>query len=149
MTPTIVGRWETRVFSVIVVGGIWTAIITPLLPIGTIAPGASRIGALYLLTMTALGLTAGLGVVLWEPVWHLLQQFRWEKDWPPIFVLLQAIPEGALVHWVLVRVVTSSGLGWPAFLFDFASTWLVVYAANHGPMRVLFLRWRFRGGRIL
>ena len=149
MTPVLMGRWQTRLFAVIVAGGLWTAVLTPFLPAETTPPGATRLGDLYLLTATALVLTAGLGVVIWDPLWHLLQQFRWEKDWPALFVLLQAVPEGALVHWVLGHVVTSTGLGWPGFLLDFGTTWLVVFTTVHGPMRVLFIRWRFRGGRIL
>lgn len=149
MTPTIMGRWQTRIFSVATVGLIWTALVTPLLPSGPVPPGPSGMGERYVLTMTALGLVAGLGVVVWEPVYHLLQQFRWEKDWPPMFFLLQAIPEGALLHWVLGHLITSASLGWPAFLIDFGTTWLVIFAFIHGPMRVPFLRWRFRGGRIL
>ncbi|MGH9076909.1 MAG: hypothetical protein ACRDY0_05555 [Acidimicrobiales bacterium] len=149
MTPTLVGRWQTRLLSVAVAGVLWTAVVTPFLPSGPTPPGASRIGDLYLLTMTAVGLVAGLGVVVWEPIYHLLMQFRWEKDWPPVFVILEAVPEGALVHWVLGHLVTSTGLGWPAFLVDFGTTWLVVFGFVHGPMRVPFIRWRFRGGRII
>jgi hypothetical protein len=145
----MLGRWQTRLFSVIFVGGIWTAAITPLLPSRPLPPDASRLAGLYVVTMSAVGLIAALGVVLWEPLWHLLQQFRWEKDWPPVFFLLQAVPEGAVVHWVLGRLISGGILGWPWYLLDFGTTWLVIFAVIHGPMRVVFLRWRFRGGRIL
>ena len=149
VTPTLMGRWQTRIFSVLVVGLIWTLVLTPFLPSTTTAPGGSRIANLYLLTLTALGIIVVLGVVLWEPLYHLLQQFRWEKDWPPIFILIEAIPEAIVLHWVIGHLITSTALGWPAFLIDFSTTWLVIFAFIHGPMRVPFMRWRFRGGRIL
>ena len=31
----------------------------------------------------------------WELVYHLLMQFRWEKDWPTLFGLLVGVPEGS------------------------------------------------------
>lgn len=49
------------------------------------------------MTMRVLGLVLVLGFV-WEFLYHLLQQFRWEKDWPVLFALLVGIPEG---HGVL------------------------------------------------
>lgn len=149
MTATIMGRWQTRLFAVLVVGLLWTIIITPFLPFGVPPAGDGRLGTLYRLTLIGLGLTAGLGLIIWEPLYHLLQQFRWEKDWPPIFFVLQVLPEGLGVHWVLGRVITNTGLSWPAFILYFVTTWLVVFLTVHGPMRVPFLRWRFRGGRIL
>lgn len=154
MTATLGGRWQTRLFAVLVVGLVWTAVITPVLPAGEVPPGTSRLGDLYHLTLAALGLTALLGLVLWEPLYHLAQQFRWEKDWPAMFLLLQMIPEGALVHWVLsqqwfaMHVSPGFGLSWPAFTLDFGSTWIVIFAFLQGPMRVPFIRWRFRGGRL-
>ena len=36
MLPTLNGRIQTRIFLLLVVGGIWTLLITPMLP-----PGAS------------------------------------------------------------------------------------------------------------
>lgn len=149
VTPTLLGRLETRVLSVLLVGVAWTAVVTPFLPLSGLAPGASRLGELYRLTFSALGLLTLFGVVVWEPVYQLLQQFRWEKDWPAMFVLVQVLPEGALVHYVLHWLVPGPGLGWAGFILDFGTTWLVVFAFVHGPIRVPFLRWRFRGGRVL
>ncbi|MGH9121570.1 MAG: hypothetical protein ACRDYC_06440 [Acidimicrobiales bacterium] len=148
MTASLMGRWQTRIFTVFTVGLLWTAVITPFLPSGKTPVGQSRIGDLYDVTLWALLWTAAFGVVLWEPVWHFFQQFRWEKDWPAMFVLLQAIPEGALVHLALVHLEPQLAVTWPAFLIDFGTVWLVIFVFVHGPMRVPFIRWRFRGGRI-
>ena len=38
--------------------------------------------------------------IIWELIYHVIQQFRWEKDWPTLFGLITAINEGALV-WLL------------------------------------------------
>lgn len=149
MTPSLIGRVQTRLFTVFTAGLLWTLLVTPLLPSGPTQPGGHRIVDLYRFTLGALALVAVLGVVVWEPIYQLLQQFRWEKDWPAVFVFLQVVPEGAIVHAVLVRVVTTpTAVGWPTFLIDFVTTWLVIFASVHGPIRVPFLRWRFSGGRI-
>jgi len=74
-------------------------------------------------------------------------QFRWEKDWPSMFGLLTLVPEGVLV-WVLLPRI---GLTPPllAFAIHFVTVWLCVWLFANGPMRVPFLRWRFRGGRLV
>jgi hypothetical protein len=141
VTSNFLGRIETRLFVVFTVGLLWTLIITPFLPLPA---GSDR----FTITLRTLGLVAALGVVVWEPVYHLLQQFRWEKDWPAMFLALQVVNEGILVRLVLDWTVAGSvGLG--TFVLHFATTWLFIYLFLQGPMRVPFLRWRFRGGRIL
>jgi hypothetical protein len=142
VTSTYFGRVQTRLFLVFTVGLLWTLVLTPFLSL----PDDDR----YKVTLTTLAWVAILGVVVWEPLWHFLQQFRWEKDWPAMYLLLQAVPEGVLVRVVLDRILDASGpVGTGTFALHFASTWLAIFLFVQGPMRVPFLRWRFRGGRIL
>ena len=143
MTPTLMGRIQTRIFAIAIIGSLWTLIITPVLP---------RVeGAPYAMTFSIL-LVVGLAGVVWEFLYHLLQQFRWEKDWPTLLGLLTGVNEG-LVAWVVVAAGWAPGIenGVPlsAFLVHFISTWVVIFLYLNGPMRVPFLRWRFRGGRLL
>ncbi|MGH9069776.1 MAG: hypothetical protein ACRDX8_01090 [Acidimicrobiales bacterium] len=155
MTPTLLGRLETRVLSVLLAGVAWTGLVTPLLILGGLAGGTGGLGRLaglggaYRVTFSTLGLLTIFGLIIWEPLYQLLQQFRWEKDWPAIFVLAQAVPEAILVHVGLRLAVGGPGIGWPAFVLDFGTTWLAIFVFVHGPIRVPFLRWRFRGGRII
>ncbi|HJV09787.1 MAG TPA: hypothetical protein VJ653_08895 [Acidimicrobiales bacterium] len=142
MTSTLLGRVQTRLFVVFTVGLLWTLVLTPFLSLPA--------GEEYKVTLITLGWVALLGVVVWEPVLHLLQQFRWEKDWPAMFLLLQAIPEAVLVRVVLDRTLdTADPVGLGTYVLHFATTWLAIFLFLQGPMRVPFLRWRFRGGRIL
>jgi hypothetical protein len=144
MLPTLNGRIQTRIFALLVFGGIWTLILTPLLPIDAGLGSAYKTTFILLLTVTVLG-------VGWEIIYHLLQQFRWEKDWPTLFGLLTAINEGILV-WIL------NTNGWlpgdvkadgASFCIDFITVWLIVWLITNGPMRVPFIRWRFNGGRLV
>jgi len=141
LVPTLNGRIQTRIAVLAVVGGLWTLLITPLLPDG--AP----LSASYRATFTVLLLVIVLGV-LWELLYHGLQQFRWEKDWPTLFGLLTAINEGLLV-WLLLAAGIGPDIPGGAFLLHFVSVWLVTWLVVNGPMRVPLIHWRFRGGRLI
>jgi hypothetical protein len=145
VVPTLLGRIQTRLFLLIFLGGALTALLAPILPID--APVAQR----YQATFVVLGAVTVLGVG-WEFVYHLLMQWRWEKDWPTLFGLLTAVPEGILV-WVLAGRGELPGLPgpvpWGAFLIHFGVVWLAVWLFANGPMRVPFIRWRFHGGRLV
>jgi hypothetical protein len=94
--PTLNGRIQTRIFLLVVVGGIWTLLITPVLPMARSLGDAYATSYLVLLTVLVLG-------VGWELVYHLIQQFRWEKDWPTLFGLVTLVNEGLLDHRVARR----------------------------------------------
>ena len=63
MVPTLYGRIQTRIVLLIVVGGIWTLIITPFLPTGESLSTSYQTTFLVLLTVLVLG-------VLWEFLYH-------------------------------------------------------------------------------
>jgi hypothetical protein len=141
------GRIQTRIFLLVVVGGLWTLVVSPALP----DLAELEQPELYRTTFTVLVTTIVLGIG-WELIYHFLQQFRWEKDWPRLFGLVTVLNEGAVVWWLLSLGVVPGlpdGVALPAFLILFGSTWLWVWITANGPMRVPFVRWRFRGGRLL
>ena len=145
MVPTLNGRIQTRTFLLAVVGGLITLIIVPVLP------GSAPLGDKYRNAFLVLLSVAVLGV-LWELLYHLLMQWRWEKDWPTLFGLVEGIPEGVLI-WVLLGAGAIPGIvgkvSGADFLIQFILVWLGVWLAANGPMRVPFIRWRFRGGRLV
>lgn len=146
MTPTLVGRIQTRVFLLLVIGVPWTLLIGPVLP----RPDGATLGDVYATLLLAVLIVAVVGIG-WEALYHALQQFRWEKDWPTLFGLVTGIPEGILTFVILSALVGPMGLevDVPAFLIQFITLWLLVWLVANGPMRIVLLRWRFRGGRIL
>jgi hypothetical protein len=98
----------------------------------------------------ALVLVAVIGVV-WELIYHGLQQFRWEKDWPTLFGLITGVPEGIVVYLLL-----DGGVPWefgdvPVGTFSsmFIIVWLAIWLTANGPLQIVFPRWRYRGGRFL
>jgi len=171
VTPTLRGRLQTRVVVALTFGLVWTALVTPMLPHGLasdmsmsgpsgtvmtkfmtmVSDGQrSTLGQDYQMAFITLALMTALGLI-WEVLYHGLQQFRWDRDWPPMFVLLAGIPEGAVLWLVLRAVGVTQGTVLPAssvfpmFVLLFASTWVVLLLAQLGPMRVLSVRWRYQG----
>jgi hypothetical protein len=144
MLLTLAGRFQTRIFSLLTIGALLTLLVTPLLPM------QASIGEKYRTTFIVLVSVAVLGLG-WEVIYHAIQQFRWEKDWPTLFGLLTGLNEGLLL-WLLLSagvIPGVSGVPWTAFLIDFAVVWVGTWLWVNGPMRVPFLRWRFRGGRLV
>ncbi len=148
MIPTLLGRIETRIFALLLVGSIAQLIFSPILP-GI--PAGADLGEIYKITFGVLFATIVLGV-LWEFVYHALMQFRWEKDWPTLFGFLTVINEGALV-WVLVKADVvpwvPKNLPFSTFVTDFLIVWFLTFLFVNGPMRVPFVFWRHRGGRLV
>ena len=145
MLPTLAGRVQTRVALLAVIGGLVTALICPVLPVS--APLADR----YQDGFVVLAAVAVLGVG-WELLYHFLMQWRWEKDWPTLFGLVTLVPEGLLL-WLLLSAGVVPGIAGTvtvsAFAVQFLAVWLAVWLVANGPMRVPFIRWRFRGGRLV
>jgi hypothetical protein len=160
--PTLNGRLQTRIFLLVVVGGIWTVIITPVVRVvvDSQAMGSPDLIDVYKVTFSVLIIVLLLGV-LWELVYHALMQFRWEKDWPTLFGYVTIVNEGIVAYWFATSVAAStdggapewrlllSGLTLAPFLVAFVTTWIVVNLFANNIMQVLFIRWRFRGGRLL
>ena len=147
MTPTLFGRIQTRFFLLIVIGIPWTLILAPFL---------GSMGAGYLdVVANALQVLAWVAVhgILWELLWHGLQQFRWEKDWPTYIALLQWIPEGVLIWFVVnpdqLGLTTGGGVPTGAFLLHYITTVLVTWTFVIGPIRIFFIQYRYRGGRFV
>jgi hypothetical protein len=147
VTPTLIGRIQSRLVLVAAVG------IPVALFLGVVLPrptDATTLGDMYRVFFVALALVAVVGVV-WELVWHGLQQLRWEKDWPTLFGLITGVPEGVVV-WLLLRAGVPIDVGavdGSTFLAMFVITWIAIWLVANGPLQIVFIRWRFRGGRFL
>ena len=147
MIPTLLGRIETRIFALGLIGSIAQLIFSPFLPNTNGAP----LGTLYKITFAILIATIVLGIV-WEFIYHALMQFRWEKDWPTLFGFVTIINEGAVV-WAVIKANLVPGvpkqLPFSTFAVDFVIVWMLTFLFVNGPMRVPFVFWRHRGGRLI
>lgn len=148
MTPTLSGRIQTRVFLMVTIGVLVTAMVTPALD----RPGWASLAMAYRLTFKALAVATVTGV-MWESAYHLAQQFRWDKDWPSLFGLLAGVNEAVLLWYLLHAMAILPGTSrWTSpllglFVWHFVAVWVAAWLFMQGPLRVVHLRWRFEGGR--
>ena len=120
MTPTLLGRIQTRILLFGSVGAIVS------FPFGGTA-------LLVLFFALILGL-------FWDVLYNLIQKLRWDRDWPAALQLGAGLWEG-IVLWVLFQGFFS----W----WHYSLVWLSVFICSQSLMRLMFPRWRFRGGRWL
>ncbi|NES94959.1 MAG: hypothetical protein F6K32_06935 [Desertifilum sp. SIO1I2] len=139
MTPTLFGRWQTRLFLLATAGGS----ITLLFALGIIGPGAGGIYFWILAYVALFGLA-------WDVFYNYLQQGRWDRDWPAAVQWLAALGE-AIFLLLVIKIIGLPGVPrWmPVGLFflHYGCVWLAVFLASQSLMRILFIRWRFNGGR--
>ncbi len=140
MTPTLIGRWQTRLLLLTIVG----IPITVPFALGLIGTAAGQY-YFYVVGYVAL---LGMG---WDILYQYLQSFRWDHDWPSILQLLAGIWE-ALVLITLARTIGLPGIPAPLslaqFMLHYGTVWLAVYVASQSLMRILFPHWRFWGGQL-
>ncbi|MBD2188133.1 hypothetical protein [Pseudanabaena mucicola] len=140
MTPTLLGRWQTRILLFGTMG------ILATIPFSL--SGESR----YFLVLIAI---AVLGC-LWDIAYNQLQKFRWDHDWPASLQLAAGIWEAFFFYFPFRLLINQafkpdwfSNLPFDKFLLHYASVWLIVFIASQSIMRIIFPRWRFHGGEWL
>ncbi|MFT4625619.1 MAG: hypothetical protein ACI8PZ_004287 [Myxococcota bacterium] len=142
MTPTLRGRWHTRLLLNALVG---IPVTAPFCLLALPLPLSAPLPYLMLAIVTAVGL--GLDVV-----YDGLQQRRWDHDWPVTLQLGAGLLEGLICYLVLFG--WCGGLAWanPLFLVlfpvHFAAVWLPSFLLAQGPLRVLLPSWRYTGGEL-
>jgi predicted permease len=141
MTPTLFGRWQTRLFLLATVG----TLVTLPFYLGLIN---SKPSSIY---FWVLGYVALFGIG-WDMLYIYLQHFRWDRDWPGAFQFIAGIWEAIFVA-VLITIIGLPGIpkedfDLGAFALHYSLVWLVIYLASQTVMRILFPYWRFRGGQL-
>jgi hypothetical protein len=132
------GRWQTR----LVLLGTWGAIVT------AIFAGAKSDETFFIV----LAFVALFGVA-WDALYIFIQQVRWDRDWPTSFQVGAAIVEGALIYALIEATglpgIDQGAVGIGLFVAHYGLTWLSTFVFAQGPMRVVFPRWRYNGGRVV
>ncbi|HYW21845.1 MAG TPA: hypothetical protein VE956_21555 [Nodularia sp. (in: cyanobacteria)] len=144
MTPTLFGRWQTRLLLLITVG----VLVSLPFAMGLIGPGANSV------YFWILGYVAIFGFI-WDVVYDYLQKSRWDRDWPGAYQLGAGIWElafifcGVKLFGFLPIPIPKIELPLRTFLLHYSLVWLAVFIASQSLMRIIFPRWRFRGGQWL
>lgn len=138
MTPTFLGRVQTRFFLLLTVGMAITFIVAMFAGIWFFRLFALFQPFLVLLFVLFTG-------IAWDLLYTVMQRLRWDRDWPPFLQWLAALLE-MVPAWVFAWLI---GVPWWLFLLHYWSVWMGVFVCTQGPMRVLVPRWRYDGGRWL
>lgn len=138
MTPTLFGRWQTRIFLLGTLGAIVTAIFAVAYQDDTF--------------WRVLGFVALFGIG-WDIAWIGIQQLKWDRDWPPYLQWATGLWEGVFIYILIDNVglpgIKQGYVPLERFAAHYGLVWLSVYLWSQGPMRALFPLWRFHGGRIV
>jgi uncharacterized membrane protein len=144
MTPTLFGRWQTRLLLLATVG----VLVSLPFAMGAVGSPPSSV-YFWILAYVAV---FGLG---WDILYDYLQKLRWDRDWPAAFQLLAGIGEFVFVACA-VKVFGFLPIPLPKeelpffwVLVHYSVVWLAVFITSQSLMRILFPRWRFRGGQWL
>lgn len=147
MTPTLAGRWHTRLLLFLLVGLpvtiLWSLHLSDWsfpIPVQPLA----FLGAILI-----------VGLVL-DPVYIWIQNWRWDRDWPFVFQLGAMILEFAIVCAVVwsdaFEVLPWSLVGDPDLFTLLATHYVLVVASSFlallGGFQILLIRWRFKGGEL-
>ena len=145
MTPTLLGRWQTRLLLMGTIG----LIITLFFCTGAAGNPASSVYFAILIYLIIFGIG-------WDCLYMFIQSFRWDQDWPAFLQWLAAIWEA--FFFVLIRVILGIQLPFTDvegdfpliwFIGHYLMTWIAVFIASQSVMRLLFPKWRFHGGEWL
>ncbi|MBD2179023.1 hypothetical protein H6F42_19045 [Pseudanabaena sp. FACHB-1998] len=139
MTPTLIGRWQTRLLLLGTLGVIVTI------------PFSLSGDSLYFQILLSV---AFLGCI-WDIGYNFLQTLRWDRDWSALLQLAAGIWEAIFIYFpfkFLIRDLLklnwlSSEIPLDKFLWHYCCVWLAVFIASQTIMRVIFPRWRFLGGQ--
>lgn len=137
MTPTLLGRWQIRIFLLATVGLLISFLVA--LSFG----GNYQVPLLALLYVLLFGLA-------WDVLYQLITSYRWDRDWPTCYQVAAGVIEGALV-WALILTHKLPGIAetppFIVFLVQYGAIWLSIFLLTQGPLRIFSMNWRYQGGQ--
>jgi hypothetical protein len=141
MTPTLLGRWQMRLFLLPTIGLVASLPFT----IGLLGP-KSWTPLILLLYIGSLGFLSDLCA-------QQLQKLRWDSDWPGLLQLAGAVIEATILAVVLLTNrlpgVSTKVVPIQWLLLQYVLVSLAMFLATPSLLKVLFPHSRFRGGQWL
>lgn len=149
MTPTLLGRWHTRLLLFVFIGLPITLLYAFYLRNWTWPPEIDPFTFLTLLLV--------IGLIL-DVLYIQIQRFRWDHDWPFLFQLVSMIAEFVIAYLLMELLVTSTDFGtWffpnGSIPIETASTHFLLvlipsFIALLGFVQIFLVRWRYKGGEV-
>ena len=141
MTPTLRGRWQTRLLLYAVLG----------LPITLLY--SAYLGDGLVLSEPFVFITALLVIGLLLDVAYIqIQRFRWDNDWPFAFQFFFSILEFLITFAVMMAGFLDPFLGgripFSIAAIHFTLVFIPSFAGVLCGVQIFFVRWRFKGGEL-
>lgn len=145
MTPNLVGRWQTRLYLLGLIGGMIALLFVWRYNARIPYSNKYRWIPEYVVAYLVL-----FGFV-WDIIYQTILHFHWDYDWPGAYTLVAGILEGALV-FLLIRfvglpLIPKGRVDFGHFILEYAVIWCFTYFWVQFLMRAIFIRWRFRAAR--
>ena len=143
MTPTLMGRLQTRLLLYIFIG-------LPVTLLYALYLDLDEVGRLFdpFVFITAMTI---IGFIL-DPLYIQIQRFRWDNDWPFAFqffftileflVTLGLMSAGALDDLLVFRIDAATAAT------HFTLVFVPSFLALLGGVQIFMIRWRFKGGEV-
>jgi hypothetical protein len=147
MLPSYLGRWTTRLLLFVVFGIPITFFWSWWL--GGSINNLSQTPWLVIVTLL------GLGLIL-DPLYMVLQRFRWDRDWPFVFQFIAMIAEFVIlmflvswnfIPWLRPNVIASSTDFWNVVI-HFTLVFIPSFISLLGFLQIFLVRWRFKAGEL-
>ncbi|NJK61994.1 MAG: hypothetical protein HC921_04245 [Synechococcaceae cyanobacterium SM2_3_1] len=164
MTPTLLGRWQTRILLLATIGVLcslpfalrWIVrgdltidfSFNPFTLFGLIRKPISSALPFDPVYFWVLSYVAVLGLA-WDALYTYLQRFFWDHDWPGVVAMVGALFEGGLLLLLIKTIglpMIPRELDWIWFWVHYGFVSIAAYLFSWAGLRILFPRARYRGG---
>jgi hypothetical protein len=150
MTPTLKGRWQTRLLLYLVIGLPITLLVSlsntdwkfpPAIGLNRFQDPFTFITAILL-----------LGLVL-DILYIQIQSVHWDDDWPFAYQFFFSILEffivyGAMRYGLLDALFPGGRIPFSNAAWHFSFVFLLSFLALLGGIQIFMVRWRFHGGEV-
>ncbi len=151
MTPTLAGRWQTRLLLYLFIGLPVTLLFALYRTNWEIWPPRYELSAFYypFLVITAILV---LGLVL-DVAYMQIQRFHWDQDWPFAYQFFFSIVEYLIIYFAasdgwLDFMFKDGRPTWDDTVYHFSTVFLLSFLALLGGVQIFMVRWRFKGGEL-
>lgn len=150
MTPTLPGRWQTRILLFIIIGLPVTFLVAEYLSNWRWPPPVDlsvfRDPFVFITTLLVVGLVL-------DPLYILLQRFHWDNDWPFAYQFFFSIVEFfityGIMYWGGLDYLLPDGrIPFEIAAWHFTFVFVPSFIALLGLVQIFLVRWRFKGGEL-
>lgn len=154
MTPTLFGRWQTRLLLYVFFGlpmtfwfaFYWNNWSLPVFDQGSRGFSVYRDPLVFITTILVLGLILDI-------LYIQIQRFRWEQDWPFAFQFVVSILEflavfGLMDLGLMDDLLPDGRIPFLNAVIHFSLVFIPSFIALLATVQIFLIRWRYKGGEL-